>query len=305
MSTIINTGMTTTSLKGNFFAAFNAVATIYQQLTTRIKSTGASESYKWLGSVPQMREWGSGRLAKGLRTESYDIVNHKYEATIEVDRDELADDQLGQIIIRVRELAKRAASYPDSLLANLINNGHSSGYNSYDGVPFFSSNHVSGDSGAQGNIITLDATDHTDPTVDECKELLNKMIAQMLKLKDDQGEFMSLDTNGLILIVDPSYWGVWLTALKATIISSTTNVPVAVPTIYPFARLTDPYSVFLCKTDTEVRPFVFQDREPLEFNSLASGSEEEFKREKYLYGCRARYALAYGYWQYCIKGTFT
>jgi phage major head subunit gpT-like protein len=55
----------------------------------------------------------------------------------------------------------------------------------------------------------------------------------------------------------------------------------------------------------EVRPFISQDRESIEFTALADGSEESFKREKYLYGVRARYALAYGYWQHCVRVQFT
>ena len=54
-----------------------------------------------------------------------------------------------------------------------------------------------------------------------------------------------------------------------------------------------------------MRPFIYQDREPIEFTSLAEGSEEDFKREKFLYGIRARYRMTYGYWQYAIRTIFT
>ena len=101
---IINTGLLTKGLRSEFFSRFDAATTYFQDLSTRIQSNSDTETYKWLGSVPNMREWGTGRVAKGLRTESYSVENLKYEATIEVDRDEIADDKTGQIRIRIGKL---------------------------------------------------------------------------------------------------------------------------------------------------------------------------------------------------------
>ena len=81
---IINTGLLTKGLRSEFFRRFDAATTYFRDLTTRIQSNSDSESYKWLGSVPRMREWGTGRVARGLSTESYSIENLKYEATLEV-----------------------------------------------------------------------------------------------------------------------------------------------------------------------------------------------------------------------------
>ena len=68
--------------------------------------------------------------------------------------------------------------------------------------------------------------------------------------------------------------------------------------------LTDASKWYLLKTDGVLRPFIFQDREPVEFNALAEDSEEGLKREKFLYGVRARYRMAYGYWQFAIQTDF-
>ncbi|MCH8333152.1 Mu-like prophage major head subunit gpT family protein [Candidatus Sumerlaeota bacterium] len=95
---------------------------------TRIPSTSDSESYKWLGSIPRMREFGTGRVAKGVRTESYSVENLKYESTLEVDRDEVSDDQTGQIRVRIAEMAQRAATHKDFLTSQLLANGDSAGF---------------------------------------------------------------------------------------------------------------------------------------------------------------------------------
>lgn len=305
MATIIDTGLTTAGLKGNFFSALKAVDPFWRKVATAIKSTGPSENYQWLGTVPQMRPWGSGRLAKGLTSESYSVENHKYEATIEVDRDEFSDDQLGQIRIRVRDLARRSATHPDKLLAVLLANGDQSGYEGYDAVEFFSDSHPNTEAGNQSNVLSVEVTDSSDVSTDDFGSCYQQAVQTLLAIKDDQGEPINEDLSGLIAVVPPALWYPAKQALLAETISSSSNILAGEAQVAVFPRLTDGTTWFLCRTDTEVRPFIFQDREPLEFSSLAEGSEEAFKREKYLYGARARYAMAYGYWQYCIQAQFT
>lgn len=311
MGTVINTGLLTRDARSEFLNRFESMDALanYNQWATRIASTKDSENYRWLGTVPNMREWGTGRAAKGLRSESYDVTNLKYEATLEVDRDELADDQTGQIRVRVAELAQRAATHKDYLIGQLIANGATSGFNSYDGVTFFNASHTSGASGAQSNLTTtVAASDTSVPTTAEFGIALRLSIAAMMNFKDDQGEPMMLSQGGLVIAVPTALYMVALEAVNATIIANTTNVLAGVATVVSFPWLvntsTETY-YYLLKTDGIVRPFIFQDREPIAFTSLAEGSEEDFKREKFLYGVRARYRMTYGYWQDAVKHTFT
>ncbi len=304
MSTVINTGLTTTALKGNFFRAMEAVKPVWRELATAVKSTGPAESYRWLGTVPQMRPWGTGRLAKGLRSESYNVENQKYEATIEVDRDEMADDQLGQVAVRVRELARRALTHPDKLLADLLDNGADAAYKCYDGVSFFSATHPAADGGTQSNALTYDAANVAAPTADEFAASYKAASTALLALKDDQGEPMNGEVGKLVVLVPANLWYLAREVLSSQIRSSTSNNLAGEAQVLVFPRLGNTDRWYLLRTDVEVRSFIFQDREPLEFTHLADGSEESFKREKYLYGIRARYALAYGYWQYCLRTTF-
>jgi phage major head subunit gpT-like protein len=301
---VINTGLLTKGLRSEFFNRFEATPTYYQDLATRIPSTSDQETYRWLGTVPKMREWGTGRVAKGLRTESYSVENLKYEATLEVDRDEIADDQTGQIRVRVGELAERAATHKDYLIAQLLINGETSGYNSYDGVPFLSDQHVSGASGTQNNKLTFSATDADDPTDEEFKGALKQAIVQMLSFKDDQGDPMPMSATGLIGVVSPTLYFTALEAINATVVNNSTNVLQGVARVVALPWLSDASKWYLLKNDGVVRPFIFQDREPVEFSALAENSEEAFKREKFLYGVRARYRMAYGYWQFAVRTDF-
>lgn len=302
---VMNTGLLTKGLRSEFFERFGATTTYYQDLATRIPSTSDSETYQWLGTVPRMREWGTGRLARGLRTERYSLENLKYEATIEVDRDEVADDQTGQIRIRVGELAQRAATHKDYLLGQLMVNGGADACQSYDGASFFSDGHVSGGSGVQDNDLTFAvAAESDEPTTEEFKGALKQAMARMLSFKDDQGEPLALNMTGMVCLVPPSMLFTAMEAVNATVINQTSNVLQGAARVVALPWLTSPAVWYLLKTDGVVRPFIFQDREPIEFGSLTEASEEGFKREKLLFGVRARYRMAYGYWQFAVRTTF-
>jgi len=302
---VINTGLLTRGLRSEFFDRFDATQTYYQDVASRIQSNSDIETYKWLGSIPRMREWGTGRVAKGLRGESYSVENLKYEVTLEVDRDEISDDKTGQIRIRIGELAATAATHKDYMIAHLLSMGETAGYHSYDGVPFFSNSHVSGASGTQDNLLATDAANPDDPTPAEFKSALKASIGAMLGFKDDQGEPMAISSTGLVCVVPTTMYMSALEAINATVINSTSNVLEGAARIIALPWLTDASRWYLLKADGVIRPFIFQDREPVEFTALTEDSDEGFRREKFLYGVRARYRITYGYWQYAVRNNFS
>ena len=301
---VINTGLLTKGLRSEFFNRFNDMPTHYQDLTTHIRSNADRETYRWLGNLPGMREWGTGRVARGLGTESYSVENLKYESTLEVDRDEIADDKTGQIRLRISALAQRAASHKDYLISRLLANGEGTGFTSYDGMPFFSDDHESGSSGTQGNRIDSPAAEPEHATTEEFKRAMKAAIATLTGFRDDQGEPMAISPTGLIAVVPTSLYLTALEAVNASTIDSTTNVLNGFARVIPFPWLNVNTRWYLLKNDGVIRPFIFQDREPVEFTALIDDSDEGFRREKYLYGVRARYRLVYGYWQYAVRINF-
>ncbi|MFQ5422791.1 MAG: Mu-like prophage major head subunit gpT family protein [Phycisphaerae bacterium] len=301
---IINTGLLTKGLRSEFFNGLEATPTHFRDLSTRVVSTSDREQYRWLGTVPQVREWGTGRLAQGLRTESYSVENLKYEATLEVDRDEISDDQTGQIRLRVAELAQRAATHKDFLIAQLLINGETPGNDSYDGVSFYNANHVSGASGAQSNLLDANIFSADDPTALEFKGALKTAIAAMLNFKDDQGQPLMLSTSALVCVVPPTMLFSAKEAVSMTVVDNEPNILAGIARVISFPWLTDLSKWYLLKTDGVVRPFIFQDREPIEFGAQTEDSDEGFRREKFLFGVRARYRMAYGYWQFAVRTDF-
>jgi len=182
--------------------------------------------------------------------------------------------------------------------------GETTGNNSYDGVSFFNLAHQSGDSGEQGNLLTSPAQEVDAPTVDEFKAAIQAAVGIMLGFKDDQGEPIFISATSLAVVVPPTMLFAAAEALSAAVIDNRTNALQGLARIIAFPWLTDKSKWYLLKTDGVVRPLIFQDREPVEFNALAEDSDEGFRREKFLFGVRARYRLAYGYWQYAVRTDF-
>lgn len=329
MGSVIDTGLLLPGLRSEFFDLYNVrdQNAHYQRLAMRITSTRDMENHRFLGSTPPMRLWGEGRVAQGLRSERYDVKNQKYEATIEVDRDELDDEQTNQIRPRIQQMANRATQHKDDLIAQLLIVGgttHSTGlaYNGgtaiglgYDGVSFFNTAHVSGLSGSQDNALTTTITDTTNhiATVAEWKEIQRKMFTKLMAYKDDQGKpFFPNQPGAIDLYVHPANYSNATEAAKALVISQTSNVFAGVVNVVSFPWLASyatqigsgteaqGYS-YMFYTGDPIKPFIFQDRMPIEFGALELQSESGWRTEKYMYGIRARYAMAYGAWQFAIR----
>lgn len=266
-----------------------------------------SETYKWLGQTPAMREWIGGRNAKGFRENGLTIANKHFEATIDVLVREMRRDKTGQILVRIRELATRTNSHWASLLSTLIANGPSAVC--YDGQYFFDTDHSEGDSGSQSNDLTIDisalpAIAHgavTAPSVEEMQQTILKAIAQILSFKDDQGEPMNENARSFLAMVPiPLY----MTAAKAIALPAGTNVTEQnVPSelnisIVSNARLTWTDSLAVFRTDGNVKPFIRQQETEVQLKAKAEGSEYEFDNDAHQYGVDAWRNVGYGYWQH-------
>jgi len=127
-----------------FNQALDAAPSYWEKVAMRVPSEGRSVDYKWLGDFPMLREWVGDRLIKDLSAFHYEIVNKDYEATIEVDRNDIEDDQIGVYTPMIQGLAWAARQHPDMLIFGLLAAGFST--LCYDNNYFFDSDHPVGGS---------------------------------------------------------------------------------------------------------------------------------------------------------------
>ncbi len=308
MSVVVDTGLSSRAIVGRFYRRLEefAQAAWWTKLAMRFSSNQESETYKWLGMVPQIREWKGGRVVKPLRSQGVTIVNKVWESTIRVDADELRRDKTGQILIRVNEMARRVATHPNKLLTDLALAGTST--NGYDGVPFFGTTHSEGDSGTQSNSISYDIGSATAPSDSELCEGIVRGRAQIVGFKDDQAEPMNESAAEFLVMVPTSFLSSTLTALSSKQVDSTANPllgdsPFRVKWVAnPRLTWTDKFAIF--RTDGQSRPFIFQEEMPVQVQVLAEGSELEANENQHQYGVKAVHQAGFGFWQDACLVTF-
>jgi phage major head subunit gpT-like protein len=122
-----------------FNQAFDQAPSYWQTVAMQVPSEGRSVDYKWLGDSPMLREWVGDRVIRDLSAFRYEIVNKDYEATIEVDRNDIEDDLIGVYTPMIQGLAWAARQHPDTLIFALLAAGFST--LCYDGQYFFDSDH--------------------------------------------------------------------------------------------------------------------------------------------------------------------
>jgi phage major head subunit gpT-like protein len=280
-----------------------------------LPSNQESETYKWLGMSPAMREWVGGRNAKGFRENGLTIINKHFEATLEVLVQDLKRDKTGQTLIRIAEMADRVNSHWAILLSTLITNGASA--LCYDGQYFFDTDHSEGDSGSQSNSISVDISalasqvhgSTTAPSPEEMSMSIYQAISQILSFKDDQGEPMNEGARSFLVQVPVSLLSAANAAvMNDTFASGSTNTlrksgfSIAVET-NPRLTWTTQFAVY--RTDGRVKPFIRQEEEPVTLKAIAEGSELEFKEAKHQYGVDCWRNVGYGYWQHAVLVTMT
>lgn len=163
-------------------------ATMYQRIATVVPSTAKSETYGWLGKIPNVREWLGPRLVQSLSESSYSLKNKTYELTIGVDREDIEDDNLGIYTPIFAQFGESVAAWPDQLCWPLLLAGFST--NCYDGQFFFDTDHpVLDANGAVTQVANTDGGSGTPWFLLDCSKVIKPIIWQLRKA----GQFVSLD----------------------------------------------------------------------------------------------------------------
>lgn len=286
---------TYTGFKSLFDKALSAADPLYLKIATIVDSTADKESYNWLGAAPAMRQWVDERVPGALRTHAYDVENHKYEATIEVDRETFEDDRLGQIKPRIEELAVRAAMHPDELVCNLLNAGFTT--TCYDGQYFFDTDHAEGASGAQSNQLALNLSAAN----------LETAVERMLGFKDDQGQALAVMPDTLLVGADNFFNARQILNSTSIVVAGASDVekPSGNPLSGMLNLLVSPHvdngKWFVLATQYPVRPLLFQWRVKPEFTAVTDPSDEYvFSTDTFKYGVRSRCGAGYGLWYLAV-----
>lgn len=284
------------SLKTTFNNAFAAAESSWQKIAMKVPSTTGQNDYAWLSKFPRMRKWIGEKTVKALEAFKYTVTNDDWEATVEVDRNDIEDDNLGIYAPQAQMAGQSAAQLPDEIVIDLVNGAFLN--KCYDGQYFFDTDHPA--KNAKGEEISVS---NKGSAVLSCATLalaqasLGAAETAMMEFADDQGRPLNIKPN--VLLVPP--------ALKATanILMTAERLEDGKPNPYRNsfevvvdARLTSKTAWFLLDTSKPVKPFIYQERKaPVFVQQTDSQSDDVFMRKQFKFGAEARAAGGYGFWQ--------
>ena len=291
---IIDTIALTKALKTQFNKSFHeAPGPKYEPIITRVPSNAASETYGWLGAVPQLREWLGEKKVKYMKDYSYTITNKDWEATVAVDRNEIEDDQAGIIAPRIKDLAFRAKVFPNKLVSDLVTNGTTN--LAYDAAAFFSNRAIN------DNLLAGTGTTEALILAD-----LASARAAMMAFVDDWGDALEFEPD--TIICPPALEITFVKIMESTTFITATAAGVKnfwsshIKNIISDSRLSDADDWYYVASSYPLKPFIYQERKAPKLVSQDKDTDDNaFMRKKYLYSAETRGDAGYGYYQMAVK----
>lgn len=285
------------NLKTIFNKAFEAAPSQWQETTMLVPSGSSQNDYAWLSRFPRMRKWLGDKVIKSLAAFKYTIVNDDWETTVEVDRNDIEDDQIGIYAPMAQEAGFSSKQLPDEIDADL-KNGAFAGI-CYDGQYFYDTDHpVAGASVSNKGTAALSAA-----TTAAAAASYGAARTAIMSITDDEGRPLALIPD--VLEVPPAL------EAPARLICESDKLTDQSPNPYKGTarvlvnpRLTSSTAWFLHVTNRPLKPFVFQQRKaPVFVSQTDMNADNVFMRKNYLFGAEARCAGGYGLWQMSYGST--
>lgn len=290
------------NLKTTFNKAFDAAESQWQMTAMLVNSTSSQNNYNWLSRFPKMKKWLGDKVIKALEAFKYVIVNDDFEGTVEVDRNDVEDDELGIYGPMAQEAGFSAKQWPDEIVSELKDNAFTT--ECYDGQFFYDTDHPVGD-GAGGvvSVSNRNAIALSDATRAAADASIGAARIAIMEFKDDEGRPLGL--MGDTLEVPP--------ALETIAIALSKNDKLADDTPNPYKgtfkvivnpRLTSTTAWMLHVTTRAIKPFIFQQRKaPVFVQQTDPEADDVFMRKKFKYGAEARGNGGYALWQLSFGST--
>jgi phage major head subunit gpT-like protein len=285
------------SLKTIFNNAFKASPSTWQKIAMKVPSTSGQNDYSWLSNFPKMRRWIGAKVVKALEAFKYTVVNEDFEATVEVDRNHIEDDQLGIYEPQAKMAGYSSAQLPDEIVYEAVNQAFVT--RCYDGQYFFDTDHPVGDTSV-GN-----RSDEplSNETLALAKAGYGAARIAMRKFQDDEGRSLNITPN--VLLVGPALEDTGRALLTdAKLADGKPNPYKGTAELVVDNRITSDTAWYLLDTSKPIMPFVYQERKaPVFVQQISMDSPDVFNLKKYKFGAEARAAGGYGFWQLAFGST--
>jgi phage major head subunit gpT-like protein len=208
-----------------FNAAFQETQTWHERAAMTVPANTRIMDYKFLLDFPMVREWIGDRQISSLEPKAYQVESKDWEATIEVDRNDIEDDQLGLYNPIISALAQEARKHPEKLIADLLAGGFATAC--YDGSNFFATDHpvgattVANFAGGSGTAwYLLDTTRAVKPFI---FQLRREVQLVRMDRQDDEHAFMRKKLRYGVDYRGAAAYGLWQMAYASKESLNATN----------------------------------------------------------------------------------
>ncbi|TBV12760.1 Mu-like prophage major head subunit gpT family protein [Stutzerimonas kirkiae] len=285
------------AMKTLFNNAFTAAPTSWEKIAMKVPSSTGSNLYAWLSAFPKMRRWIGEKHVKSLKAFTYTVENEDWEATVEVDRNHIKDDQLGIYAPQAQMAGHSAKQLPDEIVYELVNGAFTN--RCYDGQYFFDTDHPVGN----GSVSNKGTAALSIASQAAARASYGAGRTAMRKFKDEDGRPLGIKPT--ILLVGPALEDI------AKALLTNNNLEDGKPNPYKGtaelgvdARIESDTAWFLLDTSLPVKPFIYQEREAPNFvQQTDPEADDVFNRKKFKFGAEARAAGGYGFWQLAYGST--
>ncbi len=250
------------------------------------------------GQLGRMRKWIGERVAQNINAQDIKLAVEDYEATVEVQRNDILDDQIGIYSDMIQDLGKQAAFLKDDLVTDALMAGETN--LAYDGQYFFDTDHPldmnNAGAGVQANLFTSRALTEANYAY---------VRAQGALLRGPDGRAMRINFNTLVVGPSKEVEARRIVESKQSFDSSTggprDNVLLGTAKVTVLPEITDD-SWYLLATGDAVKPIILLVRqEPKLVRKDDDKDESAFWRKIYHYGVDARMVAGYGPWWLALK----
>ncbi|MFA6629797.1 MAG: Mu-like prophage major head subunit gpT family protein [Sulfuricurvum sp.] len=273
-----------------FAAQLLATSGDYSKVATEVNANTKTVNYAWLGSFPRMREWIGDRVLKDLTAYTYQITGKKFEATVEVDADDIRYDNLGIVKPQIQTMAFEAKGHYDELVFGLLEtNG-----NCYDGKAFFAVDHDVGG-------VSFSNLGNKKLT----RESLLEYRAEMRGITTDTGKPLRIKPT--LLVIPPELEQTAIDILnKDTLANGESNTTKGLMDYIVADWLTDADAWYIMDCSRPLKPIILQKNKEIQFVAMDKEDDENvFMRDTFRYGVDSRCNVGYGLWQLAYKSTGT
>jgi phage major head subunit gpT-like protein len=285
------------TLKTTFMNAFDGAPSQWEMTAMKVPSGSSQNDYAWLSTFPKMRKWIGDKVIKALSAFKYTVVNNDWEATVEVDRNDIEDENLGIYAPQAQMAGFSARQLPDEIVSDLKNNGFTNAC--YDGQYFYDDDHsVAGASVSNVGTAALSAA-----TAAAAAASYGAARTAIMSVKDDEGRPLGLVPD--VLEVPPALeiTGKCLVEMER-LTDDSPNPYKGTAKLVVNPRLTSTTAWFLHCTSMPIKPFVYQERKaPVFVEQTDPQADDVFNRKKFKFGAEARAAGGYAFWQMSYGST--